>query len=131
MYDFAMLRLDREVRFSKDISPACLPSPGLRLNKGFVVGWGNEKVVNMRSNFLGLVKGQGYKLSSVLQELEVDFMSISECERLYNQLGINLDPSNVCAGSDEGDTCTGDSGGGVFVNQQGLVHTTHSVWTSE
>ena len=127
LYDFALLRLDRKVRFSKDISPACLPPPGLSLDKGFVVGWGNEKVINRQSTFPGLLKGQGYKLSSVLQELEVNGMSISECERIYNQLGINLDSSNLCAGSDEGDTCTGDSGGGVFVNQQGSAHV--SVWT--
>merc|ERR1712066_298408 len=121
VYDFAMVRLDREVQFTTEISPVCLPSPGRRLDgrKGTVVGWGNEKVTNRWGVVPGLVKGYGYQLSTTLQELDVRFQSSAECERLYDQVKINLFQSNLCAGSDKGDTCTGDSGGGVFIKEGG------------
>ena len=40
---------------------------------------------------------------------------------IYNRLGLDILQSNLCAQSALGDTCTGDSGGGVFLTSQGSV----------
>ena len=68
-----MLRLDREVKFTTEIFPACLPSVSGRLegSQGTVVGWGNERVQDRRVGVEGLVKGFGYQLSTILQELDI------------------------------------------------------------
>ena len=73
IYDFAILRLDREVRFRAAISPACLPSADRRLDgaAATVVGWGHERVHGHRVGLEGLVKGFGYQLSTRLQELDI------------------------------------------------------------
>ena len=119
VYDFAILRLNRDVDFTDEVSPACLPAEGLSSRQAVVVGWGNEKAVNRYSGLPGLVKGSGYKLATILQELDVNFISDSKCRQSYSQLGIELAESNMCAVSEVGDTCTGDSGGGIFVNNNG------------
>ena len=73
IYDFALLRLNREVKFTSKISPACLPSLSRRVEgaTGTVVGWGNERVVDRRVGLEGLVKGFGYQLATRLQALEI------------------------------------------------------------
>ena len=73
VYDFAILRLSSEVRFTPEISPACLPSVSRRLEgaRGTVVGWGNERVEDRSVGVEGLVKGFGYQLSTILQELDI------------------------------------------------------------
>ena len=75
IYDFAILRLNREVKFTTEISPACLPSVSRRLegSQGTVVGWGNERVQDRRVGVEGLVKGFGYQLSTILQELDIRY----------------------------------------------------------
>ena len=80
IYDFAILRLNREVKFTTEISPACLPSVSRRLegSQGTVVGWGNERVQDRRVGVEGLVKGFGYQLSTILQELDVRYFFISQ-----------------------------------------------------
>ena len=73
IYDFALLRLEREVSFRPEISPACLPSESRRLEgaAGVVIGWGNQRLQNTPVGVEGLVKGYGYQLSTILQELDV------------------------------------------------------------
>lgn len=69
------MRLDREVKFTTEIFPACLPSVNGRLegSQGTVVGWGNKRVQDRRVGVEGLVKGFGYKLSTIMQELDIRY----------------------------------------------------------
>ena len=82
------MKLNRDVGFTSEISPACLPSVSRSLDrrKATVVGWGNERVSNRWGVVPGLVKGYGFQLSTILQELDVEFKSAADCRRLYNQV---------------------------------------------
>ena len=96
IYDFAILRLDREVKFTTEISPVCLPSVSLGLegSQGTVVGWGNQRLQERRVGVEGLVKGFGYQLSTILQELDIR----SWCELLtscHNFVSASPQPASV------------------------------------
>lgn len=85
VYDFAILRLNNEVKFTPEISPACLPSVSRRLEgaQGTVVGWGNERVEDREVGVEGLVKGFGYQLSTILQKLDIRCLLIQASLQSY------------------------------------------------
>ena len=90
------MRLDREVKFTTEISPVCLPSVSLGLEgrQGTVVGWGNQRLQERRVGVEGLVKGFGYQLSTILQELDIR----SRCELLtscHNFVSASPPPASV------------------------------------
>ena len=102
-FDVALIVLDRQVVFTHFIQPACLPI----LNQPSegpltITGWGNT--------IGGWQKG---KSASILQELNVKEVPLSECKTLWTRWGERFLPSHLCATTDVSGkaSCGGDSGG--------------------
>ncbi|CAL4158996.1 unnamed protein product [Meganyctiphanes norvegica] len=101
--DIIILKLDRDVTFNGQISPACLPSQLLEQEYAqkrlTVVGWG--------------MTTQSKLNSLVPMREEPEHVPLRECQQLYR----NIDPSqpitknHICAGRGKADSCMGDSGG--------------------
>merc|ERR1711874_645548 len=74
-----------------------------------VVGWGRTNADQL-ATFDGLS-------SKAQQKLQVPILSLSECSAMLTTL--NLRESQVCAGGVAGqDSCRGDSGGGLFIQDK-------------
>eukprot|EP00092_Neocalanus_flemingeri_P031312 GFUD01034008.1.p1 GENE.GFUD01034008.1~~GFUD01034008.1.p1 ORF type:complete len:384 (+),score=80.88 GFUD01034008.1:143-1294(+) len=125
-YDFAVVELARSVDFAKypHIRPVCLPGREERDydgEVGTVVGWGVDEVGFLQTGF-NLVTG--YPTSGAAKTLQkLDFRMIKQdtCRSIYHQVDQNLKitESNLCAFSPLGDSCRGDSGGGLVVQVEG------------
>jgi secreted trypsin-like serine protease len=104
--DIAIIRLKREVPFTMQVHPICLPnSPDLRNNRfenssPFVAGW-------------GAIQFNGPS-SSTLRQVQVPIVADAVCQEKYKGFkSVHVDDSNICAGFQNGgkDACQGDSGG--------------------
>jgi secreted trypsin-like serine protease len=109
--DIAILRLSRPVQYTEFISPICLPSTqelkGINHfgEKMIVAGWGRT---------------EKSKKSDRKLKVEVDGVDLNTCKRTYNTIGVNLKPTQFCAGGVEGeDSCQGDSGGPLMTRTKG------------
>ncbi|XP_050574672.1 venom protease-like isoform X2 [Bombus affinis] len=109
-HDIAILKLERDVRFSEYIRPICLPlEESLRNNNfegyhPFVAGWG-------RLEFDG-------PYSDVLMEVQVPVVRNTECKTAYSKFrNAPITGGMICAGYAQGgkDACTGDSGGPLTI----------------
>ena len=106
--DLALVALERSVRFSAAVQPACLPpadvsySPGLACS---VAGYGGT------SPRRGSSDGDSVEPSDTLQVGNVTFFTREECQSFYGRR--NVTQGTVCAGDErfQVDTCDGDSGG--------------------
>lgn len=101
-YDFAVVELDEEIKFSESIQPIALASPDIKLPDGAmldVYGWGTLK--------------EGGEQSKELQKVSVPLYNHEKCKENYAKNQIELTDSMICAGYDEGgkDSCQSDSGG--------------------
>jgi len=99
--DIGLIRLSSDVHYSEFIKPICLPTSvtytrAAASSKYVSAGWGRT----LRE-----------RQSSVKQKVDLPHVDQSTCATKYTTLGINIDPSQVCAGGVYGkDTCDGDSG---------------------
>jgi len=107
-HDLALIKLRRStdglgVRFSRSVSPICLPSARTLLQPGLkcvVSGWGRI-----------------YPLSSInrecLRAAKLPLMEQKTCEQKYVDSSQPIIPEMLCAGYPHGgvDACKGDSGG--------------------
>ena len=123
-YDVAMIELEKPVNFKAypHIRPVCLPAktdvekeyPDFTF--GTVVGWGATAVVENRGNLIADLNS----VSNVPNKLEdVELMNRRECDDFFfnNFKEIKVNPGSFCGVSDTGDSCQGDSGGGlVYLN---------------
>ncbi|XP_061737042.1 ovochymase-2 [Nerophis ophidion] len=103
--DIALVHLARPVNMTKEISPVCLPQPGVIMAAGtpcFVTGWGDEKG--------NLVPKVSEKLNQAALPV-VDFQTCSKPAYWWQAVR----PSMICAGYDSPDelksACQYDSGG--------------------
>merc|ERR1711936_238447 len=99
VFDIAIVQLRTSLRFSDQIRPICLWSPGFERTKEelVVAGWGRT---------------QTEERSNVLQVLDLEEVPARQCKAEYQPLGVNLLESQMCArGGGGADSCTGDSGG--------------------
>ncbi|CAK1539941.1 unnamed protein product [Leptosia nina] len=106
--DVAILTLDQPVTFTKNIRPICLPSGG-RAYAGLiatVIGWGSLR--------------ESGPQPSVLQEVSIPVWSNAECRLKYGSAAPGgIVEHMLCAGKDSMDSCSGDSGGPLMVNEGG------------
>lgn len=104
--DIALLELQRIVKLTPYIRPACLPSVDGEADRFIATGW-------------GVTSYSGAK-SSILQKVVLEFFSFNDCMKTFNTGSQTLDKgvdvlSQFCAGSKKKnvskDACQGDSGG--------------------
>uniref|UniRef100_A0A336MQD4 CSON003142 protein n=1 Tax=Culicoides sonorensis TaxID=179676 RepID=A0A336MQD4_CULSO len=109
-HDIALIKLNREVKYTRWIHPICLPLPndtnifGGINNITEVAGW-------------GLMNSHDPEGAKVLQTVKLKIVSMDECREAFESL--ELGPEQMCAGGIPGkDSCSGDSGGPM---QKGLA----------
>ncbi|KAI8873963.1 trypsin-like serine protease [Ramicandelaber brevisporus] len=104
-YDIAVLELAKPLKFSETVQPVKL-YPSLRYKANTVVtaaGWGKTS---------GSDKGQ---LASTLLKTQVTIASVSTCQQKAGQANFKDNGAQVCTVSSSGSTCSGDSGGPLYL----------------
>ncbi|XP_056382549.1 ovochymase-2-like [Hyla sarda] len=102
-YDIAILELVGQIKFGKNIQPACLPNPDDVFSAGslcITLGWGRLQ--------------ENGKLPSSLQQVTLPLIEYRRCLNIMESVDRRLAfETVVCAGYPEGqkDACQGDSGG--------------------
>ncbi|XP_033165374.1 serine protease 7 isoform X1 [Drosophila mauritiana] len=102
VHDIGLIRLERNVRYSDNIQPICLPSsvgPESRQSgqQFTVAGWGRT---------LKMAR------SAVKQKVTVNYVDPAKCRQRFSQIKVNVEPTQLCAGGQfRQDSCDGDSGG--------------------
>ncbi|KAK2574958.1 hypothetical protein KPH14_008721 [Odynerus spinipes] len=103
--DVAVLTLSEPVDFTEQIRPICLPS-GSQLYSGktaTVIGWGSLR--------------ESGPQPAILQEVSIPVWSNNECKFKYGSAAPGgIVDSFLCAGQAAMDSCSGDSGGPLMVN---------------
>ncbi|XP_063821183.1 transmembrane protease serine 9-like [Ostrinia nubilalis] len=106
--DIAILTLDQPVKFTKAVRPVCLPSGG-RAYAGLmatVIGWGSLR--------------ESGPQPATLQEVTIPIWSNAECRLKYGAAAPGgIVEHMLCAGKANMDSCSGDSGGPLMVNEGG------------
>ncbi|XP_066972500.1 serine protease 30-like isoform X2 [Macrobrachium rosenbergii] len=107
--DIGLLKLKKplDLKSFKQLKPVCLPSNPRKTYEGaegHIYGWG--------------IKGFHSRLPAVLQETSVNVLG-PECQNKFQD--VNITPQMLCAGDKKGDkdTCSGDSGGPMTVEENG------------
>jgi transmembrane serine protease 3 len=113
--DIAIIKLEKPIKFSPTVQPACLPQPGENVPdnaQGIVAGW-------------GYTREGAYETSRILMQVGVPVVNGQTCVSNYRSTGMLISPKEMlCAGYSYGgkDSCQGDSGGPlVFQSGQGYV----------
>uniref|UniRef100_A0A1B6D1R4 Phenoloxidase-activating factor 2 n=1 Tax=Clastoptera arizonana TaxID=38151 RepID=A0A1B6D1R4_9HEMI len=103
--DIALLTLDSPVTFSKQVRSICLPQ-GRTLYAGktaTVIGWGSLR--------------ESGPQPAVLQEVNIPIWTNSECKTKYGTAAPGgIVEHFICAGQATRDSCSGDSGGPLMIN---------------
>lgn len=104
--DIAILTLDSPVTFTKNIRSICLPSGG-NLYAGqtaTVIGWGSLR--------------ESGPQPAVLQEVNIPVWANQECRAKYGPAAPGgIVEHFLCAGQAARDSCSGDSGGPLMINE--------------
>ncbi|CAG4979000.1 unnamed protein product [Parnassius apollo] len=104
--DVAILTIEQPVKFSNTIRPICLPSGG-KAYAGLVatvIGWGSLR--------------ESGPQPSVLQEVTIPIWQNSDCRLKYGIAAPGgIVDHMICAGRASMDSCSGDSGGPLMVNE--------------
>ncbi|XP_023945692.1 chymotrypsin-like protease CTRL-1 isoform X2 [Bicyclus anynana] len=106
--DVSVLTLDQPVTYSKTIRPICLPG-GSRAYSGLtatVIGWGSLR--------------ESGPQPSILQEVSIPIWTNNECRLKYGSAAPGgIVDHMICAGKASMDSCSGDSGGPLMLNEGG------------
>ncbi|KAF5281452.1 hypothetical protein FQR65_LT14686 [Abscondita terminalis] len=104
--DVAILTLDSPVQFTHQVRPICLPRSSGESHEGktgTVIGWGS-------------IRESGPQ-PSVLQEVNIPIWSNTDCRRKYGPAAPGgIVEHMLCAGQANRDSCSGDSGGPLMIN---------------
>lgn len=107
MNDVALIKLPRDAEFNQFVQPSCWESQRSINDKLTVVGWGKTGTYQISKTINGVY-------SNEQRALEVPVVKTNDCK---NDFGFNVDKTHLCAGGNSGeDSCSGDSGGGLFSN---------------
>ncbi|XP_051858427.1 serine proteinase stubble [Drosophila albomicans] len=108
--DIAILTLSEPVPFTTEIQPICLPTSAAQQARSYsgqvatVAGWGS-----LRENG---------PQPSILQKVDIPIWANSECAQKYGRAAPGgIIESMICAGQAAKDSCSGDSGGPMIVDE--------------
>uniref|UniRef100_A0A2M4BUH5 Putative trypsin-like serine protease n=1 Tax=Anopheles marajoara TaxID=58244 RepID=A0A2M4BUH5_9DIPT len=102
--DIGLIKLDRQVWFTKNIRPACLWDSEYRNMSSYIAtGFGYKETV-------------GIELSTTMMKVQLDEFPVNDCEQAFlgdRRFKNGIHGGQMCVGSIVGgkDTCQGDSGG--------------------
>uniref|UniRef100_A0A2M4AQS8 Putative trypsin-like serine protease n=1 Tax=Anopheles triannulatus TaxID=58253 RepID=A0A2M4AQS8_9DIPT len=102
--DIALVKLDRQVWFTKNIRPACLWDSEYRNMTSYIAtGFGHNETV-------------GIALSTTMMKVQLDEFPVDDCAQAFfghKRFKNGIQDGQMCVGSIVGgkDTCQGDSGG--------------------
>jgi secreted trypsin-like serine protease len=107
--DIAILTLNTPAKISNSIKTVCLPLVDAAENERVTVaGWGSTS--------------EGGGQPSKLHEVEVDVWSNQKCKNSYgNRIPGKIVDTMICAASSNKDSCSGDSGGPLYLRRNGGV----------
>lgn len=115
-YDVGLIRLAKNVEFTKSIYPICLPfqvdsyTPPTMNTTFLLSGWGEKEIIP-RNNILSMV--------------ELPYFDFDECKDIFSISGSFFNNKVLCAGGGIGkDGCFGDSG-------SPLIRKINDVWIIE
>ncbi|KAK7574402.1 hypothetical protein V9T40_011593 [Parthenolecanium corni] len=103
--DIAVITLDPPVKFTKTVRPICLPAGKAAYSgkMGTVIGWGSLREMG--------------PTPSILQEVNIPIWTNQACRNKYGPAAPGgIVDSFLCAGKAEKDSCSGDSGGPLMIN---------------
>lgn len=112
--DVAILRLatpaPESLPLLKLADETLMESQGIPGTLATVSGWGS---INDEATFV-----------QELQSVDVPIVALDECRSSYEEIGLTLGDSMICAGYPEGgrDSCSGDSGGPLTISVDGEDH---------
>uniref|UniRef100_A0A3Q4GX15 Zgc:154142 n=1 Tax=Neolamprologus brichardi TaxID=32507 RepID=A0A3Q4GX15_NEOBR len=119
--DIALVHLAKPVNMIREISPICLPKPGVVMPAGtpcFVTGWGDEKGKNTGGPLL-------------LKQGALPVIDFETCSKPAYWCD-TLRPSMICAGYESPDelksACQGDSGGPLACTAATAAGGTNTIW---
>ncbi|XP_063917041.1 serine protease persephone-like [Zophobas morio] len=96
--DIALVKLEKQVRFTDTIRPACLYTKNDNPENLKVTGWG--------------VVSFGGERSSILQKGTLNPVPLQECSSIYQKrVQKEITENQICAVSNPSSACQGDSGG--------------------
>ncbi|XP_077296223.1 CLIP and Tryp_SPc domain-containing lethal (2) k05911 isoform X2 [Arctopsyche grandis] len=107
-YDVAVITMDSPVAFTKRIRPICLPTGGATYagKTATVIGWGSLR--------------ESGPQPAVLQKVSIPIWTNAECRAKYGAAAPGgIVDHMLCAGMDNKDSCSGDSGGPLMVVENG------------
>ncbi|XP_026822722.1 transmembrane protease serine 9-like [Rhopalosiphum maidis] len=103
--DIALLTLDKPVKFDKQVHPICLPTSRSMYagHTATVIGWGSLK--------------ESGPQPAILQKVNVPVWTNQECKFKYGAAAPGgIVDHFLCAGKAARDSCSGDSGGPLMLN---------------
>ncbi|CAD6997914.1 unnamed protein product, partial [Ceratitis capitata] len=110
--DIAILTVNEPMKFTYEVQPICLPTSSSQQSRSYsgkvatVAGWGS-----LRENG---------PQPSILQKVQIPIWANHDCARKYGRAAPGgIIESMVCAGQASKDSCSGDSGGPLIVNEGG------------
>jgi len=111
--DIAIVKLAKNVTFTRDIKTVCLPDAyeGKNLEvlinspEPVVVGWGATKTYG--------------GAETKLRQATVPVVTKKDCKAAYEGVNVDIGETKVCAGKGVRDTCSGDSGGPLLADHLG------------
>lgn len=120
--DIALLRLERPLKLTQRVWPACLPEQNEELEPDSmttILGWG---AISYQLGTRGGKPQVELKRDDTLYQAKVPVVDFDECKQSY---GLDLESHHViCAGYKEGriDSCAGDSGGPLLLEKENRWH---------
>ena len=99
-----------EIPITRFIRPICLATNDLDLNKGYVTGWGKSE-------------DESKTHETIPKELQVPIWNNERCFLESHQFTQLSSVRTFCAGSrNNSGVCNGDSGGGLFIESNGVFY---------
>lgn len=117
----AVLKLQGNIEFKRDIRPVCLPSKKISSGKtGELACWGGV-YVQERDSGDGNIYSR-FKMNDYGRKVQVQILTNEQCSRKNPEMKFLLTELSFCAGGEYSEFRYGESGGGLYVKIRGKFY---------